>query len=78
MQRNQYTDNIQVREGEEKTDKTGQLARGNRKIYKRWCVLGEWFVTFERTVVPSSYASNPRRLLALKIREPQHRSTVTF
>jgi hypothetical protein len=29
-------------------------------------------VTFEKTVVPSSSASSPRRLLALKMRAPQY------
>jgi len=65
-------DNIQIREGKEKTNKTGQLVRGNRKIYKQWCVLGDWFVTSEKTVVPSSCANSPRSLLALKMRAPQY------
>jgi hypothetical protein len=61
-------DNVQIREGKEKTDKTGQLVRGNRKIYKRWCVLGDWFVTFE----------NEGTTIFRKIGSHSHRSRVTF
>jgi hypothetical protein len=72
MQRNQYRDDIQTRDGKEKTDKTQEHVGGNRKIDKRWCVAGNWFMTFQKTVVPPSCASSPRRLPALKMRAPQY------
>jgi hypothetical protein len=46
--------------------------RGNRKIYKQRCVLGDQFLTFQNTVVPSSYESSLLGLLALKMRAPQY------
>ena len=65
-------DKIQIREGKEKTDKKGQPVRGNRKIYKQWCVLGDRFLTSQKTVVPSSFESSILGLLALKTRAPQY------
>ena len=46
--------------------------RGNRKIYKQWYVLGEQFLTFQKTVVPSSCESSLLGPLALKMRAPQY------